>query len=130
MPTRRGGDVSVSTVEIDSGGFAKLATFVQDRVGGRISGQIVDEARMSAPIDSGALKASGRVIRMGPELWRIIFGEGLPDARAVYQEVGTGPHFYQPTFVDTDFSPLKGARSGGIEPRAYIRRAVYRERAL
>lgn len=120
----------MSTIVIDNGGFDKLAIFTQDRVGGRLSGQMVDEARMGAPIDSGALKASGRVIRMGAELWRIIFGEGLPDARAVYQEVGTGPHFYQPTFVDTDFSPLKGARAGGIEPRAYIRRAVYRERAL
>lgn len=120
----------MSTVDIDEGGFADLATFVQDRVGGRIAGQIVDEARGNAPIDSGALKASGRVIRMGPELWRIIFGEGLPDGRAVYQEVGTGPHFYQPTFVDTDFSPLKGQRAGGIEPRAYIRRAAYRERSL
>lgn len=120
----------MSTIEIDSGGMADMATFVQDRVGGRLSGQMVDDARQRAPIDSGALKASGRVIRLGPELWRIIFGEGLPDGRAVYQEVGTGPHFYQPTFVDTDFSPLKGAHAGGIEPRAYIRFAVYRERAL
>lgn len=120
----------MSTIVIDNGGMDDLAAFVQDRVGGRLSGQMVDDARQGAPIDSGALKASGRVIRMGAELWRIIFGEGLPDGRAVYQEVGTGPHFYQPTFVDTDFSPLKGARSGGIEPRAYIRFAVYRERSL
>lgn len=120
----------MSRVYIDSGGMRDLATFVQDRVGGRLSGQMVDEARGRAPVDSGALKASGRVIRMGAELWRIIFGEGLPDGRAVYQEVGTGPHFYQPTFVDTDFTPLKGKYAGGIEPRAYIRFAVYRERSL
>lgn len=119
----------MSRIWIDNGGFDKLATFVQDRMG-RLAGQMVDDARRRAPIESGALKASGRVIRMGPELWRISFGEGLPDARAVYQEVGTGPHFFQPTFVDTDFSPLKGARSGGIAPRAYIRFAVYRERSL
>lgn len=119
----------MSHIEIDNGGMNALADFVRQRAG-RIPGQMVDDARRHAPVDTSALMASGRVIRLGPELWRVIFGEGLPDARAVYQEVGTGPHFYQPTFVDTDFSPLKGARSGGIEPRAYIRWAVYRERAL
>jgi len=119
----------MSRIDIDAGGMADLAAYVRNRMS-RIPGQIVDDARRRAPIESGALKSSGRVIRMGPELWRIIFGEGLPDARAVYQEVGTGPHFYQPTFVDTDFSPLKGARPGGISPRAYIRFAVYRERSL
>lgn len=120
----------MSSIEIDQTGMDALKSFVQDRVGGRIAGQMVDDARRYAPVESGALKASGRVIRMGAELWRISFGEGLPDARAVYQEVGTGGEFYQPTFVDTDFSPLKGHRPGHIEPRAYIRHAVYRERAL
>jgi hypothetical protein len=117
----------VSEINIDSNGMSALADYVERRAG-RVPAQIVDEARMRAPIDSGALKASGRVSKRGRGRWRISFGEGLPDARAVYQEVGTGPHFYQPTFVDTDFSPLKGARSGGIEPRAYIRFATYRER--
>ncbi len=119
----------MSTIEIDSGGMSALADFVEQRAG-RIPGQIVDDARGRAPIRSGALKASGRVIKIGRGYWKIIFGEGLPDARAVYQEVGTGPHFYQPTFVDTDFVPLKGEHPGGIEPRAYIRFATYRERAL
>lgn len=118
-------------IKIDESGMRALTEFVQTRVGGRLSGQMVDDARRRAPVESGALKASGYVTRMGPELWRLSFGRGLPDARAVYQEVGTGPHFYQPTFVDTDFSVLKGQRrSGGIEPRAYIRFAVYKERSL
>lgn len=120
----------MSTIVIDHSGVDALRTYTQDRVGGRLAGQMIDDARRRAPRDTGALAASGRVTRMGAELWRIIFGEGLPDGRAVYTEVGTGPHFYQPTFVDTDFSHLKGQRAGGMEPRAYIRFAVYRERSL
>lgn len=119
----------MSKIDIDSGGMDDLAAFVADRMG-RLPAQMVDEARLRAPVETGALRASGRVIRIGNQHWRIIFGEGLPDARAVYQEVGTGPHFYQPTFVDTDFSRLKGKHPGNIEPRAYIRFAVYRERSL
>lgn len=119
----------MARVVIDQSGVDALRNYVQTRLG-RIAGQIVDDARGRAPSETGALKASGRVTRMGPELWRISFGGGLPDGRAVYQEVGTGPHFYQPTFVDTDFSPLKGARPGGIEPQAYIRFATYKSRSL
>jgi hypothetical protein len=119
----------VSTIDIDSRGMDALGDFVERRAS-RIPAQIVDEARGRAPVDSGALKASGRVIKIGRGYWKISFGEGLPDGRAVYQEVGTGPHFYQPTFVDTDFAPLKGEHDGSIEPRAYIRFATYRERAL
>lgn len=119
----------MSRIETDQTGMDSLRTFVQDRVGGRLSGQMVDDARRYAPVDTGALKASGRVTRMGPELWRISFGAGLPDARAVYQEVGTGGWFFQPP-VATDFSPLKGRRPGHIRARAYIRNAVYRERSL
>lgn len=119
----------MSHIDIDDSGLAALADFVRQRAG-RIPGQIVDDARAGAPIESGALKASGRVIRLGPELWRIVFGEGLPDGRAVYQEVGTGASFTQP-LEPTDFTPLWSRKPHrGIAPRAYIRRAVYRERAL
>jgi len=119
----------MSRIEIDDTGVNALRKFAQDKIGG-LSGPMVDDARRRAPVETGALKASGRVTRMGPELWRISFGAGLPDARAVYQEVGTGGEFFQPTFVDTDFTPLKGKRPGHIAPRAYIRWAVYRERTL
>lgn len=118
----------MSTIEIDSGGMSALADFVRDRAG-RLPGQMVDEARAQAPRDTGALASTGRVIRLGPELWRIIFGEGLPDARAVYTEVGTGPHFAQPP-VATDFTPLKGKHPGHTPAFGYIRHAVYRERSL
>lgn len=118
----------MSEIVIDSNGMRGLADYVERRAG-RAPAQIVDEARMRAPIESGALKASGHVTKMGRGRWRISFGEGLPDGRAVYQEVGTGSSFYQPTFVDTDFAPLWSKREHrGIEPRAYIRFATYRER--
>lgn len=120
----------MSEFVIDQTGMDKLRSYVQDKVGAGITGAQIADARRGAPIDTGALKSSGYVTRMGPELWRLSFGRGLPDARAVYQEVGTGPHFFQPTFVDTDFSPLRGEHGGGVEPRAYIRFAMYRERSL
>lgn len=121
----------MSTIEIDSAGMAALTDFVRDRVGGGLSGRMVGDARAGAPIESGALKATGRVIRLGPELWRIIFGEGLPDGRAVYQEVGTGSSFAHPSEVDTDFSPLWTKKlHRGVPPVAYIRHAVYQERTL
>ena len=118
----------MSEIVIDSGGMAKLGDYVERRAG-RVPAQWVDESRMSAPIQSGALKASGRVTKRGRGHWRLSFGEGLPDARAVYQEVGTGSHFSQPSMVDTDFTPLWSKREHrGISPHGYIRRAVYRER--
>ena len=119
----------MSRIDVDASGLAELADYVEQRAG-RAPARMVDDARGRAPIESGALKASGRVVKIGRGYWKIIFGEGLPDARAVYQEVGTGPHFYQPTFVGTDFSPLKGEHDGSIAPRAYIRFAVYRERTF
>lgn len=94
-------------IEVDEAGVDELRTYVQTRLG-RLAGQMIDDARRLAPVDTGALKASGRAIRMSPELWRISFGEGLPDGRAVYNEMGTRYMQAQP----------------------YIRPAVYRERSL
>jgi hypothetical protein len=93
--------------EIDESGVDELRAYVQQRLG-RFAGQMIDDARRLAPVDTGALKASGRAIRMSPELWRISFGEGLPDGRAVYNELGTRYMQAQP----------------------YIRPAIYRERSL
>jgi hypothetical protein len=97
----------MSEIRIDQGGVDSLAEYVQTRLG-RLAGQMVDDARRLAPVDTGALKASGRVTRMSAELWRISFGGGLPDGRAVYNELGT---------VNMPAQP-------------YIRPAVYRERSL
>lgn len=116
----------MARVEADDAGIADLVDYVRKRAENVPRMQLADAVR-AAPRDTGALAATGRVIQMGPELWRIYFGQGLPDARAVYTEVGTGPHFHQPP-VDTDFSPLRGKRPGNTPAFAYIRQAVYRER--
>jgi hypothetical protein len=107
----------VSTIEVDEAGMSALREFARDRVGGRLAGQMVDDARRLAPKDTTALSLTGRVVRMGPELWRIVFGEGLPDGRAIYQEMGTDW-----------LMPNGKVRIMAAQP--YIRPSVYRERSL
>lgn len=97
----------MGTIIIKQPGVDALRTYVQNRLG-RLAAQMVDDARRLAPVDTGALKASIHVTRLGPELWRISAGGGLPDGRAVYNELGTRFMAAQP----------------------YIRPAVYRERSL
>ena len=97
----------MSEVKIKQSGIDALGDYVRTRMG-RLAAQMIDDARRLAPVDTGALKQSGHVRRMSPELWRISFGLGLPDGRAVYNELGTSRMPAQP----------------------YIRPAVYRERAL
>lgn len=119
----------MATIERDDSGCSSLATFVKDRVGGGLTGAMISEARRFCPVDTGALRETGHVVRIASDHWKLSFGEGLPDARAVYQEVGTGGWFFQPP-VDTDFSPLRGRRPGHVRARAYIRNAVFKERTL
>lgn len=38
---------------------------------------------------TGALLASGRVVQVAPGFWQVREGDGLPDARAAYEEYGT-----------------------------------------
>lgn len=111
----------------NSDGIAALVSHVHSVIG-QIPDAQLNDARRAAPRDTGALAASGRVLKRSASSWRIYFGQTLPDARAVYTEVGTGPHFHQPPMVDTDFSPLKGERPGNTPAFAYIRQAMYRER--
>jgi hypothetical protein len=48
------------------------------------------------PRRSEALADSGKVVQLGPMTFVVSWGEGLPDARAVYQEYGTAHHPAQP----------------------------------
>lgn len=56
---------------------------------GAAAGHIGDLAEQLAPVDTGDLKNSKVVERVGPGQWRVSFGRGLPDIRAIAQEYGT-----------------------------------------
>lgn len=63
----------------------------------RAAGYVLDLARQLAPKDTGALAASGRLEPDAPAARvEVRFGDGLPDARAVYQEYGTSRMAAQP----------------------------------
>lgn len=62
---------------------------------GETAADIGTLAEQLSPVDTGALKASKRVAPQGDD-WVVSFGEGLPDARAVYQEYGTSRSPAQP----------------------------------
>lgn len=66
------------------------------------------DAYTLAPVRTGALRASIGVDEVGRGIWRIHAGRGLPDGRAVFNELGTSKMRAQP----------------------FIRPAVYRQRAL
>jgi hypothetical protein len=51
--------------------------------------RILTDAAADAPRATGELAESGRVAQTGLLTFFVIFGEELPDARAVYQEYGT-----------------------------------------
>lgn len=53
-------------------------------------------ASSAAPVRTGELADSGEVRRRGPLSFIVVFGVGLPDGRAIYQELGTSHHDAQP----------------------------------
>lgn len=55
-----------------------------------------DLAQQLAPEDTGDLKQSKVVEQVAPGRWRVSFGRGLPDIRAVAQEYGTRSSPAQP----------------------------------
>lgn len=57
---------------------------------------VADLAQQLAPEDTGALKASKLVEPVRTGRWRVSFGRGLRDARAVHQEYGTSRMAAQP----------------------------------
>lgn len=94
-------------VVLDQGGIAALANHVLNRAS-EIPLAIGVDAEALAPVRTGALKLSIHVAEIGRGIWRISAGTGLPDGRAVFQELGTSRMPAQP----------------------YIRPALYQRRAL
>jgi hypothetical protein len=82
-------------VVLDQGGLARLADHVLERASA-IPLAIGIDAETLAPVRTGALKISINVSEIGRGIWRISAGEGLPDGRAVYQEMGTSKMRAQP----------------------------------
>lgn len=94
-------------VRINAAGCNALSDYVIDRFEVIPQAQLRDAQRF-APVLTGQLKLSGRVQKVGRSRWSIIFGTGLPDGRAVYNERGTVHMAAQP----------------------YIRPAMYMQRAV
>jgi hypothetical protein len=94
-------------VELDRAGLARLADHVLSRAA-EIPLAIGVDAEALAPVRTGELKLSVRVDEIGRGIWRISAGTGLPDGRAVFQELGTSKMRAQP----------------------YLRPAAYQMRAL
>jgi hypothetical protein len=74
---------------------AALNAALDDAVAQAAQDALVVRNRL-VPVDTGALKASGQVVRVGPARYRLVEGTGLPDARARYTEYGTATQAAQP----------------------------------
>lgn len=61
--------------------------------------RVLATAQDHAPVRTGELKASGKVEQINEFTFQVSFGAELPDARAVYQELGTSHHPAQPYLV-------------------------------
>lgn len=85
----------MARVVIDQAGCEALADYVLSRAEAVPLAQGIDAERF-APVLTGALKLSIHVQEVGRGHWRISAGTGLPDGRAVYNELGTSRMAAQP----------------------------------
>jgi hypothetical protein len=85
----------MARVVIDQTGCNALADHVLRRAEAAALAQGVDAERF-APVLTGALRLSVHVTEVGRGHWRISAGTGLPDGRAVYNELGTSKMAAQP----------------------------------
>ena len=97
----------MARIDLDRGGIAALADECL-RHGADAALAMAVDATIFSPVRTGALRSSIGVDEVGRGIWRIHAGRGLPDGRAVYNELGTSKMRAQP----------------------YIRPAVYQKRAL
>lgn len=58
--------------------------------------RILAAAADRAPVRTGELQSSGTVTQVSDLSYTVSFGDGLPDGRAIYQELGTSKHPAQP----------------------------------
>ena len=87
------------SVRLNLRGFVRARTGTADAIdrgAKRAAGFVGDLAQQLAPEETGALKASKHVEQRESGVYTVSFGRGLPDARAIYQEYGTGRMAAQP----------------------------------
>ena len=63
-----------------------------DQGTGETAGQVKQVRDSLVHIDSGELLASGTVVHVAVGEWEVREGDGLPDARAAWEEWGTDKH--------------------------------------
>jgi hypothetical protein len=97
----------MARIELVRSGIAALADDCLSH-GEAVALAIGVDAEAIAPVRTGALRMSADVEEIARGIWRISFGRGLPDGRAVYQELGTSKMRAQPY----------------LRPAAYQRRAM------
>lgn len=72
--------------------------------------EVVTEASVRAPKDTGELSRSGKAEMENPETVKISFGNDLPDIRAVAQEYGTifqpAQPYLTPAIRDVDVAAI------------------------
>lgn len=79
----------------DSGGIAATVSAANDATVRPVTEAIYEDSQRYVPILTGELRASGRSeVTDGRGI--VIYGEGLPDERAYWQEVGTSKMAAQP----------------------------------
>lgn len=93
----------------DSAGLAALSVHAKRESVRPLTEAIFDDSQTMVPVLTGDLMASGHTeYEDEGTVGRVVYGEGLPDKRAVYQELGTSKMDAQP----------------------YLRPAAYRVRSL
>lgn len=97
----------VRRFDADHGGIRATVDAANEATVVPLTDAIYEDSQRYVPVLTGELKASGRK-SYADGRGEVAYGEGLPDARAVYQEAGTSKMSAQP----------------------YLRPAAYRRRTL
>ncbi len=80
----------------DESGLTSLRIEAEGNAVEPLADAIFDDSQRYVPVLSGDLKRSGRIEHVDHRTRNVVYGEGLPDGRAVYQEAGTSKMDAQP----------------------------------
>jgi hypothetical protein len=88
---------------------------------GETAGVVKQERDARVPVDTGALRRSGRIVRHAAAHYEVREGDGLPDARARFTEYGTSRMQAIPHFTP---AAEAGRRDIGPRAKAALRKAI------